>query len=416
MAELAHANAEVTTAVTHTGDTTWTDIAGASIASGSFTTGERYLIVVTAMGSLSGASSREGIRLLHGSTEFARSRHIRSLQAADTWYPYCFITVWTAVSGEGIKLQQQTSSSSLTVSTDQIRMDVINLDEDLTENTDWWFNENATSTSLTTSWSTSNNAAVTFTPAAADDFLVIVTQHFDMNTAVGGFATLGQSRINRSGEASDVTKEAFHRQRQNIEENPLVIPWVFSLTGVSNTFTAQMKINSSGDTPAPLRTYSSVFVIRKAVFTDFVYAQGAGPTVLSTSAYGTEVESVGITPTNAGDVFVLASAFFGHDNNNNHTQQWRLQVDEADQPPTQTADAHVTQYFSLASTGREPILISTLENLSAALHTHDLDASASAGTCDVYNFQIVSFTMDSPLAGEPAAVPTLRTVHSNLRW
>src|SRR5262249_58402915 len=85
----------------------------------------------------------------------------------------------------------------------RIAMLAINLSDDLAENTDWAFAEDATDVTLTTAFA--DGASVTVTPAGASDWLVLTSSQ---GPGVNGGAALALTRISRAGEAAAVPPEA----------------------------------------------------------------------------------------------------------------------------------------------------------------------------------------------------------------
>ena len=167
MAQIPHTFVEQTTAQTHTGDTMYKDISGASISSGSFTTGRKYLLIFQSQVQGQFSSSDIGMRSVHGSTEFTGSE-LKFEESPPSFYPYTWFTVWTAVASEDLTMQFATSNSGQTVTADQLSITAIEISEELTENTDWFFDSRTASDSLSTTF-TATNPSVTFTPSGSDD-------------------------------------------------------------------------------------------------------------------------------------------------------------------------------------------------------------------------------------------------------
>ena len=218
------------------------DIPSVSIADSFFNTGDRYLIVATAQVDTSSASDEAGIVTVHGTTEFATSDQF--LEHASGSNPkkldYFWFTVWTAVASEGIKMQFRQSGG--TTGADQVVLTAIKLN-DFEEGTDWHFDENTTPTTLTTSFSTSNNASATFTPPnAGDDWLVLSTGRLTIDD---GLSNQIISRYSRSGEASfsgaDISQEREIATESQIQTNM----GVFNLGSASNTFTQESRIDET---------------------------------------------------------------------------------------------------------------------------------------------------------------------------
>src|SRR5574338_39411 len=104
-AQIAHSYTEVTTQQV-TISATYVDVPGAAITSGNFTAGKKYLIYINAQAN-ENSSGVISVKTQHGTTDFAESEGIMVSQGSGTssYLPYGFLTVWTAVSSEGIKLR-----------------------------------------------------------------------------------------------------------------------------------------------------------------------------------------------------------------------------------------------------------------------------------------------------------------------
>jgi hypothetical protein len=149
MAAIAHASRVNTTNQT-TASTTYIDATNGDIASGSFTTGDKYLIL--AMAQLGVNNSFQGVflRVVHGSTAFDDSEQLWANSATTRRTPYFWWTVWTAVSGEDINIQYSGNIHNVGApSLDFIVLLAINLSDDVTENTDWFSAERSTDDALT---------------------------------------------------------------------------------------------------------------------------------------------------------------------------------------------------------------------------------------------------------------------------
>ncbi|NIO39126.1 MAG: hypothetical protein GTO41_02340, partial [Burkholderiales bacterium] len=201
-----------------TASASYTDITGASIASGNFTTDDRYLILVTAQVKASSSGDVFGIQTLHGSTAFTHSEFEFEPVTAATDYTYQFFTVWTAVSGEGIKLQFKSTGSNY-VYADTITLLAINLDDsnaNFTKGTEWDYAETDADTSMSSSWSSTNNASVTLPGnTQSGDYLLLSTAQFSTNStssslqsgaaySEGGAPTAHRSHLQEGEDTSEL--------------------------------------------------------------------------------------------------------------------------------------------------------------------------------------------------------------------
>lgn len=360
--------ATVTAADTHTGDTTYTAITGASIADTSFVAGEPYWIVVTAQVGGPTAGQNYKVRLVHGSTAFAESEVIDGTGVGGVYVVYQFQTVWTAVSSEAITLQFGLLSSSHTVAVDQVSILAIQL-SDLTENTDYWWAERSTDDGLSTS--PTNGASVTIATPTAGDYLA----YSYAQVSQANITTSSISALVRSGEASSATPEA--RMEASNSSGTASLSYLlargFTLTATSNTFTEVSTLTSG---TAHTRTHSSMFVLRLGAFADAGFAYTDGDTNLGTSSFGTALQSLSVTPTTTGD-FVIGG-YWGFDGADvSRTASFRLQSAGTDTPDTQTADAYAFRMKD--ATDERPLPIATVATLSSgASRTITLDGHASS--------------------------------------
>ena len=374
MASAGHKFVEQTTRQTKTGDTDWSDVTGAQILAADLTAGKDYLLIVSCLMDISAVTVSGGVRVTHGATPtvFADSELIEEPRELTTRFTYMWWTRWTAVSGEDIDMQFKTTDSGQTVGADTITMVAINID-DLPANS-FFSNFNTTSTVLSTSPSSSNNAAITFTPGTASQkWLIGTTARIDSNLNTVSY----ESQIVRSGEASstDVTP---HTEGADVIDFLVKSNfWGYTLGAASNTFTEKsLSVNgTSGD-----RTHSGVFAWNISAMADGDFAAAAAGIDLvdtQTDPWGTEVHTLDITPDTQAD-FLIVGQWVHNCFSVPRYAKSRLQVDNADQPADQTADLWEREN-SHDGTDELPIQFMTVENLTAALHSIDIDGSTEDG-------------------------------------
>jgi hypothetical protein len=394
MAEIAHAFTEQNTNQT-TSSISYVDVTGANIASGNFTVGKKYLLYITAQLANSLGNRQAYLKVLHGSTDFAESESNREQVGAGVRRTYTFLTVWTAVSGEAIKLQFHASNPDETVGVDQVAMLAINLSDDVTEDTDWFFNERSTDDTL--SGTPTDGASITFTPGtASDDWLVLVTAQYDPVVDTDRVLQV----LDRSGEATSSLPQA-DVGLQEADSSGILhgMARVFTLGAASNTF----KEKSTAQSGSPIRLHSTIFALNLNKFDRHAFAYTEADENLSATDYATELQTASITPTVTGDVWM--GAYWGFDKNAGaRLAKFRVQVDNSDQPAGQTTDAYDFRYDSNYDGDEDPFLLSTLANLSNAAHTVDLDASVDdvTGTPAGQQRTIWAVTMELAAVGDPA--------------
>ncbi len=367
-AALEHTCVEQNTQQTTT-STSFVDVSGASIASGSFTTGKKYLLWVSAHASNSAATATTFVQTLHGTTAFGDSLEGFENSAIDVYDSYSWFDVWTAVSGEGVKLQFRVTSS--TGRLDQISLCAFNLSDNLTENTDWFYAQRSTDDALTTTFL--DGASITFTPGTASHtWLVAAFAQLDPSAAVEM-----QTRLDRSGEDISTTPLATLDAADTTNSQPiLTVVRCFTLGTASNTFKEQ---SASVGSNAHTRLHSKVFALNLSKFRNHTCVYTDAAENLDVTDYGDALQTASLTPDVAGDVWIgaywtfemAASGRFG---------EFRVQVDNADQPAGQTADNYSFAVDTSGSLVDLPLGLSTLVNLTAAAHTIDLDGSVNLST------------------------------------
>jgi hypothetical protein len=400
-------NTEQSTALSSYGDVTGLALAsnwaGATLSSGTgsgFTTGKKYLLVVTAQIS-ENSTGVEQIKVLHGSTDFADSEAVYA-GAAGARISYMWFGVWTAVAGEGIKVQFAVSAGTMVL--DQASILAIDLSSNLTENTDWFINERGTDDALT--GVATNGGAITFTPTtASQNWLVLSMAQIDhvSGTAIGQISALV-----RSGEAASSTPATAIYATTTTQIFMHTVARVFSLGAASNTFTEQ-----SSETGADAaRLHSKVFALNLAKFRTNVGEYTDGTAALSATDYATELETASITPAMAGDVWIGAYWTFDQ-NNTGRSAEYRVQVDGSDQPAGQTTDNYSFLYNALNAASAFPMHLSTMATMTAAAHTIDLDASADSttGTPNGMHRQLWAVTMELVASDAIPASPGIYRVN-----
>ncbi len=369
MAEIAFSFTSVPSLKSHTGDANWTDISDATIGDAIFTSGKSYLIYVNAQVGGSATGAGFGIRTLHGTTAFGES--VFSFDPGSTLVGlnnYGWFTVWEAVTDEGIKLQFTTQSSTETVQVDFCTIFSMNLTDDLTKDTDWHFNENASDHTMESTYGNENDATITFTPGTADDDWLVMSycQINPQSANVNYF-----SALDRSGEATSTLPELSQEvESTSIDEMMLPIIRVFSLGAAENIFKAQAKHDTTGDKTDV--EHGAVFALNLDMFVDQVNVYSEVSTLLSSTDWATEVQSATMTPSATGNVWSggwwrTGSAVGKHVNS-------RLQIDNADSPPGQTAAVHELA-DAWDSTDQLPVFHQSVDNLDNSAHTFDVDGS-----------------------------------------
>ena len=398
MAEIPHAYTAVTSEQTSTSDS-YGSVAGSSISSSNFTSGRKYLIRVTAQLRGSNINANFYCQLLHGSTAFTGSEYSFQPGATSTYYTYDFFTVWTAVSSEGLQLQFKCETAGHTVGADQITMVAIEISEDLTENTDWFFSENTTSTSLTTSDSSSNNASITFTPGSSGDYYILCSGSQDPSSS--GKQSI--MKLIRSGEASDTVSSIIEGEDTTVDRYIQTVMKVYSLGASSNTFTQKSSVTVSD---GGSRSRSAVFAIRLDVFEDYSFAHTAGTLSIDTTddfSTGTNAQTDSFTPAQTGDWYLSSFGIL-----EDTLARFRQQIDNSDDPASQTSDLY-DQQRTYDPNDEIQWAIQAVSNLNTSSHTLDFDVTSRVSGQTMKERLVVAFSMQLADGGGGGGGPPARS-------
>lgn len=384
MSELNHVIKQRNTQFTGT-QTSYTDVdaTDALIPASFFTAGKKYLIEVSCVVGNAIGGNITRVRVVHGSTAFADSELIFApASASSRRFKYPYFIVWTAVGGEDIKLQYNVVSG--TAQLDFIFMQATNLSDNLTENVDWYSNENPGSDALSTT--PVDGAAITVLPIAPSDWLV----YAGVQLNPGDNTTLYTSTLNRSGEASSSVPSHDCTPTAADQQYLYLMARVFALTAVSNTFTEKSSLSTG---TAHARLFSRVFALNLNKFAAHasVFTDTSNP-ALSASAYATEIQTLDITPTVTGTVFIGAQFQFNSNHYNPRLavrgQTYVVGQSQVDQPAGQTAAALELRPTQAGSNDEDAIFMRTAMSMTAG-NTYRTDIDGS-----------VSHTTNTPTAGE----------------
>jgi len=297
VAAIAHPKVEQFTAQTHTGDLNWVDLA--QIDAGDFVNDGVYLILASAHVGGSDFNDTFTFRLLHGATTFPGSDMVLEPwgQATDL-RSYFYMTKFTQpATAELVKLQFAVlNDTANTAYADTIQIYTIRLDADLTENTDFFYNEDDDTggvTALTTSFVEFAN--VVFTPGTADeDWLVIGSCSWDVNsTDTNTLAHIrkGTNPAAPDDDAPQISLEGEDTAERKVKGFHRVFP---ALPASSVEFAVDMRDDSATVVDDHVR--SAVFAIRLDAFEDHAQFWNEAPVILSTDP-GTEIGNLDPTPT-----------------------------------------------------------------------------------------------------------------------
>lgn len=389
-AELGHVFVEQTSRQTIT-STTYADIPGAVITDANLTDGKTYLLIFTAIMDNNTVINNFAIKAIHGSTDFEGSNYQKEFNS-NTRLHYAWFTVWTAVASEDVKLQFRTVAGTGTSGADQITMVAIKLSDDLSQGTDWDFTENTVDTTLAATYGTGNSASETISsPNGTDDYLVMATATLDP----ASLTVPQKTRINASGGVTDTGLEILEEgEDANDDRQVQTLIKVYTPSASSTTFTVESESSSASGT----RLYNSVFWLNLNKLRNHAQQVTQAEVSLDTTdtfATSTNVATVSLTPDIAGDVWGLG--FFIYDTNSAEPIRARMQIDNTDQPDTQTSD----NYSILSgwdNTDELLFFMQSMESLSSASHTLDVDATKATTARPVEDRLALMITMEKPAA------------------
>ena len=283
--------------------TAWVDVC--TIAAGSFTASKKYLILAIAhIRSDTSSANETRVRLVHGGTPtlFTDANSAYEETSADQDTVVGWMEVWTQPgTAELVKLQVSSSSTSThRVILGQIF--ALKLDDDLTLNTDYFYNE--VTGDYTTTVTPTAQASVTFTPNGTDSYLVIAQSAVD----TVGITTEYYQSIYDSVEGLDTPKIEVESEDATNEYRNYLLARVFTPSAASHTFSTRISGETAGD---HIALSSRIFVIRLNKFAAFGQAYTAAEDQPVAAASWETEQTLSVTPTVNGDWFYIG--YFGND-------------------------------------------------------------------------------------------------------
>lgn len=317
-----------------TGDTAWHTVLTAPASN--FVAGGTYLLLVTLanVNNSSGATSA-GVRVAHGTTPTQFDSSERFHEAMSTTVTEGFQYSWFAVftqpgTTEDLIVQVMTESSAQTVSTRGGRViQWIRLDEDLTQDEDWFYNENNTDAALAAGTAFTTRASISLDPpAAGDDWLILARERVDWNSAGASQLTV-RLVSDPSGSPTLLSRELWN-PKDPTDRHTCMVAWLVSDHGDA---AITYGIQEAAPSTTPRHKQSAVFAINLNKFAESTFAYDVDPIAGSTSYV--EITPDGWTNPNvitAEDWFVLA--FCAADINAiGSGSRLRIQIDGNDEPP-----------------------------------------------------------------------------------
>lgn len=370
-AAIDHASVSMVTNRT-TNSTTFVDVTGATISSASFTSGQKYLVYVTAQCGWTTSDGTE-VRMTYGSTPtaFAGSESwIEPTGTAGSRESYSYATVWTAGASEGLQFQYRSRTGGAnTGSCNFVHIQTLRLSQ-LTENVHWQFNEVTADDAMSTSWE--DGATVSWTPATgAHDWLVIGCARTD-----SGNQATNLVRVRLTDGTNVVPQDNIDIWNNALDEQARCLVRVYTLAASSQTIKVQYSVSAS---TTGNHLNSTIVAIDLHQFKDHSVAYTEAEAALSASAYATEAQTVALTPTVTSDVWIVGYVTFDG-KASNRVMSARLQVGDSDAPAGQTSAAYAYQHTN--DQGLEAWQIQTMltNQTGGSPLDIDLDASVNSAT------------------------------------
>lgn len=350
---------------THTGDTNYTDIPGDSLASSNFVPGKEYLLLVRRRLKITG--SELGMKVLHGSTDFSESIQEGNIFSPTNSIHYGWFTLWTAISGEGIKGQYLTEDAGQTVGVETPRILAVEMSQHLLRGRDYFFNEDSGSQLLGTGFTA--GATLTFTPPAPGRYLVwaydqCVTHASDSGTSMISRLTVDASEVLR------VRQEG----KPNADLRLLPMCWWVDLDVSSHTINVETAATTGS---IHTRQHSAIFMWRMNSMEIWGAGKGLAEIDMGGVAYGDVINSMQFPVFNAGPILCVCSTVCDQNALDTLGRQ-RMQLDgatiSADTEDTCTAWDATDEHTSWHASVEDPV--------SVGRHTLEQHVSDNPGAGD----------------------------------
>jgi len=287
---------------------TWTDVA--EIASTGLEANKTYLIIVSGWVANSSSSSQMGVRVGYGTTPTIITDSTASIDAAlgtaVAQHPFGYAFVHTQ-GGTAERYIVQVNNSSGSTTTGYAAITAIKLSDDFTSGTDYHANDVTADYSTTASWA--NQASVTFTPNGTDTYLYLAWASY--RPAVTDGTSDFQMRIN------DSVAGALTEQRRDGEDatNDIIPNLIIAIdTPSAASRTLSVQFQHSGSVASTVFN-SSIFALRLNRFATFTTYTNSGQVTPATNPDWTTVATIGPTPSQNEDWFVLSQAVMNSNTN-----------------------------------------------------------------------------------------------------
>jgi len=369
-----------------------------------FEDGHKYLIIATTSWAGEDNSLTYEINMQHNATIFEGSQDIvepkhtaNSCDVDKKWYKYWHWVIWNPIGSqadEDISLNM-VSNDNMKMFHDDSTIFVLDISDGIIENFDWFYDEVTIDEPLDdVGWNTNSSATLSFAPIPNDnEWLILGSATLSVDDIIDQFET----RLN-FGNGTFLTpfisKEGEDTEDQYVQS----FSRVFTL---NNTQAHDFKVESRTDeisVGSNLRTYNSLFALNLNIFSSHnaTYGgEGLFPLLEDSGTdYDQEIMTLDIQDDATQDWYIFSSFTKESDKD----MYARVQVDNVDQPPTQTSQLkQLSDNWDQSDFGMNGF--GTFENLDNSTHTVDVDGSMRSGagdrTRDLGSRSLWAFTMES---------------------
>jgi len=385
-----------------TGATTSSTTVARTINASNFVAGDRYLFVWSAVVGGANTSLVAECRMdwaTAGEIDYLTMFTEPSLTDADggtLWSGYSVVTVPDPAENLEIFLGRAVGSGL--VSIQNWRLLAINLDAELTENTDWYRvidDDYSSRVDLTGSYASFASLSQSL---SAGKWLILPRAQIDCDN-IGSSAEVAYSA---SGGGITSETDIFVGRMEGGDTNELfqkaLLPRVYDLNGTSFTFTVRLR--GDGTSGHYEHATSEVIAISLDAFDEYHYTYNASDHELA--ATSTWEETLGLTPFTPGTAnapFALIGAAtvdcsFG----TGEMQNLRLQIGGTTNPSTADESLH---YSGSDSTDEQPLFVLGYSDLAASSQDIDFDVWSERSTDDVWSQRgLLAWSLELASAGD----------------
>ena len=261
MADIDAAEFLEDTEQTHTGDTVYTT--ALDVVDTNWVANAKYLVMMTARINHDNANGLGGwIMEREDGGVITHSEFIAEEVRHYEWWG-----IYDApATAEGVRFQHKVLVDSDTVSSDSMALIKIRLDDDLTENTDWRFNENTTKSLPSPETTYTTFAAIaSYTPGTpADSRLILALIRVEATSASRSYEWHLEENVNGGGFV-EVAGSGFQEPEDPANEMLHVVVWEDD-SGTAGTREYRVQMRNEDDNANHEHIYSSIFVLEKNAF------------------------------------------------------------------------------------------------------------------------------------------------------